>query len=194
MAETDKSRGIEGGKPTPEQKGVLPVAPKTNGGSTAAANVEPKTDSEIESLSLADTAKKAAYALKVKYPNTKFLSGRRGTRQEQAHAMAGNIVGNRKWIEGVPYTFSKAKDLQKWVDDHPEKITRADIAAGLQTIMDTWSDQEMGLLSRHFVGEAFDVAPTTDNPKDVKEAMRTLAGCKRFLDTEGGKEIWHVQF
>jgi hypothetical protein len=50
-------------------------------------------DPVIEKLGLVGKAYEAAYKLKWKHPDVKFTSGRRN-RQEQAHAMARNIVGD----------------------------------------------------------------------------------------------------
>src|SRR5438552_18981740 len=55
-------------------------------------------DAEIEALDLAATARTAAYALKKAHPSIRFTSGRR-SKEDQARAMASNVVKNRKWIE-----------------------------------------------------------------------------------------------
>ena len=66
------------------------------------------TDPDIEALNLSDTAKKAAYALKSKYPSVTFTSGRRN-KAEQARAMASNVIFNRTWIKDT-YVPSEARD------------------------------------------------------------------------------------
>src|ERR1700742_4979311 len=63
----------------------------------------------IESLNLSPTAKKAAEQLLKEYPDDiVFTSGRRDL-AAQAHAMAGNVVKKRDWIE---QTY-KANDASK---------------------------------------------------------------------------------
>src|SRR5260370_2632926 len=104
------------------------AAPAQDGSAT-------KTDPEIEALDLSDTAKKAAYQLKKKYPGVSFTSGRRD-KSEQASAMAGNVVLNRTWIQET-YAKSDARDAcQKWVDDNKEKKTKDEIATGLKSVLD----------------------------------------------------------
>lgn len=106
--------------------------------------------------------------------------------------MAGNILVNRKWVEQT-YAASPERDvLQKWVDDHPEAMTAAAIAAGLVGIMSTWSDAQRVKLSRHFAGLAFDVQPTSSTV--LKDAIKALPNLIKFLDNEGGITIWHVEF
>jgi hypothetical protein len=80
------------------------------------------------------------------------------------------------------------------VDDNPEKTTKADIADGLEKILDGWTDKEVGFLSKHFSGEAFDVQPVTENAEAIKKAIKELPGVKKFLEKEAGLERWHAQF
>ena len=61
------------------------------------ARVTPLSDPAIEALQLAPVARAAAYALKRAHPSVIFTSGRRG-KQDQARAMASNVVQNRGWI------------------------------------------------------------------------------------------------
>ena len=131
------------------------------------------------------------YTPKRDHPTVVFTSGRR-TVSQQASAMAGNILVNRKWVEQT-YAASPERDvLQKWVDDHPEAMTAAAIAAGLVGIMSTWSDAQRVKLSRHFAGLAFDVQPTSSTV--LKDAIKALPNLIKFLDNEGGITIWHVEF
>ena len=76
----------------------------------------------IESLNLSPKAKKAAEQLLKEYPDIVFTSGRRDL-AGQAHAMAGNVVKKRDWIEKTYATNDASKACQKWVDDHPEAKT-----------------------------------------------------------------------
>jgi hypothetical protein len=151
------------------------------------------TDPAIEALNLSDTAKKAAYELKKKYPSISFTSGRRD-KQEQASAMAGNVVLNRNWIKET-YTDSAARDAcQKWVDEHKDKQTKADIATGLKGVLDSLTDAQLAHLSKHLSGDAFDVQPVEKDADEFKKAIRGLRGLSKFLEEEGGLVRWHAQF
>jgi len=158
----------------------------------ADAAVTRTPDTEIESLGLKETAKDAAYALRAMYPQLEFTSGLR-SRSQQASAMAGNVATNRSWIDAT-YAYAKRSELQAWVDAHPEKTSRQDIAAGLATVLNTWSDADIARLSLHTVGRAFDVQPVTEKADEIKQFIQTLPGITKFLDKEGGKTIWHAEF
>jgi hypothetical protein len=152
-----------------------------------------KKDSRIEALGLVETARAAAYALKKNHPTIKFTSGRRN-KDDQARAMAQNVVLNRKWIEET-YGKSKARDAcQKWLDDHPDKTTQDAIEAGLQSVLDGLTDAEVRRLSKHLAGEAFDVKPVRKDAETIKATIRGLPGLKKFLEKEGGLVRWHAQF
>lgn len=153
----------------------------------------PATDPAIEALDLAATAKKAAYELKKKHPDVVFTSGRR-SKADQARAMAGNVVLNRKWIEQT-YAKSTAREkCQKWVDDNPDKKTKDEIETGLAGVLETLTDPELAQFSRHLSGDAFDVQPVDNDADKIKETIRGLSGLDKFLDTEGGLTRWHAQF
>lgn len=160
----------------------------------AAPKAEPeKTDPDIEALNLADTAKKAAYELKKAHPSVTFTSGFR-TKDDQARAMAGNVVKNRTWIQET-YIQSTARDkCQKWVDDNPDDKTAEEIQVGLKSVMDDLTDNQLNLLSKHLSGEAFDVQPVTVDADKIKKTIKGLTGLTRFLDKEGGLIRWHAQF
>lgn len=148
------------------------------------------TSLDVAELDLAEHAKAAAVALKKKYPSVVFTSGRR-TVSEQASAMAGNIIRNRKWIEQTYAASSERNTLQKWVDDHPGATTRTAIAQGLETIMTGWTVNQLLKLSRHFNGLAFDIQPAT---QEIKDYIKSLPHYVKFLDNEGGITIWHTEF
>jgi hypothetical protein len=151
------------------------------------------TDPAIEALNLSDTAKKAAYELKKTYPSISFSSGRRD-KQEQASAMAGNVVLKRNWIKET-YADSAARDAcQKWVDEHKDKQTKADIATGLKGVLDSLTDAQLAHLSKHLSGDAFDVQPVEKDADEIKKAIRGLRGLSKFLEEEGGLVRWHAQF
>jgi hypothetical protein len=151
------------------------------------------TDPEIEALDLAPTARAAAYALKKAHPSITFTSGRRNKR-EQASAMAGNVVANRKWIEETYVASPLRTRCQDWVDKNPDKKTKAEIADGLTSLFDAATDAELGKLSKHLSGEAFDVQPVETDAEAIKTTIRSLDGLDKFLDKEGGLVRWHAQF
>jgi hypothetical protein len=123
----------------------------------------------------------------------KFTSGRRD-KQQQAHAMATNVVLNRSWIRET-YIPSAARDAcQKWVDTNKDKKTVDEITAGLKSVFDALSDSDLAHLSKHLSGDAFDVQPVDKNAEDIKATIRALPGLDKFLEREGGLVRWHAQF
>lgn len=151
-----------------------------------------KKSRSIESLQLSPKAKKAAEQLLKQYPDIVFTSGRRDL-AGQAHAMAGNVVKKRDWIEKAYASSAASKACQKWVDEHPEAKTQKQIAAGLLETLKAVGPKA-GQISTHLTGDAFDVQPVKKNPDEVKKSIKKLPGVKQFLDHEGGLEIWHVGF
>jgi hypothetical protein len=150
-------------------------------------------DSAIEGLDLATVAKVAAYELKKAHPHVTFTSGRRGT-EDQARAMASNVVKNRKWIEQTYHKSVVSQACQKWVNDNPDKTTKAEIAAGLKSVFDSLTSAQVSQISKHLSGEAFDVQPVTKDAAKIKKTIRGLKGITKFLDKEGGLVRWHAQF
>lgn len=144
----------------------------------------------IEELQLAPTAKNAATILQSKHPNLEFTSGRRGVFQ-QAHAMANNVVINRRFIE---QTYIAGAKLQQWVDQHPHARTVDEITAGLEQTMNAMPESERTRISRHLTGRAFDVRPVTANAEAIKADIRGLPGLNKFLEREAGLIRWHAQF
>jgi hypothetical protein len=151
------------------------------------------TDAAIEALDLATTARAGAYALKAAHPRVSFTSGRR-SKEDQARAMSGNVVVNRKWIEQTYADSPLRTKCQAWVDNHPDKKTAAEFAAGLVSVFNTVADADLGKLSKHLSGEAFDVQPVDKDAEEIKKTIRGLAGLSKFLDIEGGLVRWHAQF
>ena len=166
-------------------------------GSGVATPVADKTtavsDPAIEALDLAATARTAAYALKKAHPAVEFTSGRR-SKEDQARAMAGNVVMNRKWIEQTYASSTLRTRCQEWVDANTDKTTQAQIAAGLVSVFNTVTDADLGKFSKHLSGEAFDVQPVDKDAEEIKKTIRSLVGLSKFLDTEGGLVRWHAQF
>jgi hypothetical protein len=168
-----------------------------DGTKVAPATTEPPAtpviDAAIEALDLAPNARTAAYALKKAHPTVKFTSGRRA-KDDQARAMAGNVVTNRKWIEQTYKKSTLRTNLQDWVDNNKDAKTKAAIQAGLESVLDAATDAELGDFSKHLSGLAFDVQPVTKDADDIKKTIRGLDNLDLFLDTEGGLVRWHAQF
>jgi len=191
------ARAIDAGTlavtPTPPPAPVGVAAPAPAAAPVAATAAPPGTDPDIEALNLRGTALKAAYALKKAHPSVKFTSGRRD-KADQARAMAGNVVENRKWIEQTYVSTTVSKACQKWVDDNPEKKTKDEISEGLLTVLDEQADDDLAKLSRHLSGDAFDVQPVETDADAIKKSIRALEGLDKFLEQEGGLVRWHAQF
>lgn len=173
--------------PQPGTTGINP------GAQPAAAQDVPVNDAEIEALDLAPTARTAAYALKKAHPAVKFTSGRRN-KEDQARAMASNVIKNRKWIEQTYKDSPLRKKCQDWVDNNPDKKTQDAVAEGLLSVFNAATDEELGGFSKHLSGMAFDVQPVDKDADKIKATIRGLAGLEKFLDTEGGLVRWHAQF
>jgi len=149
----------------------------------------------IDDLDLGASAKAAAQSLLNQFPDqVKFTSGRR-TVASQASAMAPNVVKNRNWIQETYKDTPQRAGLQKWVDDHPAATTAAAIAAGLESVMNSWTLDQQRNFSRHISGDAFDVQPVAgDTGQKIKEAIGKLPKLQWHTFEEGGLEIWHAQF
>jgi hypothetical protein len=159
----------------------------------AAVEAPPASDPAIDGLDLAAMARAAAYALKKAHPAVAFTSGRR-SKEEQARAMAGNVVQNRKWIEQTYASSTLRTKCQEWVDANTDKKTAAQIAEGLVSVFDTFADADLGKFSKHLSGAAFDVQPVDKDADEVKKTIRGLPGLSKFLDQEGGLVRWHAEF
>jgi len=153
----------------------------------------PEPNPKIEALNLNDIAKRAAYQLKAKHLGIVFTSGRRD-KCDQARAMAGNVIHNRKWIAQTYVANSVSAACQRWVDEHSDANTSGEIAAGLLSVLNGFNDAELRHLSKHLSGDAFDVQPVAANAARIKADIRALPGLEKFLDREGGLVRWHAQF
>lgn len=150
---------------------------------------------QIAALDLSPVAAAAAAQLVAKHgADIVFTSGRR-TMDQQASAMASNVVTQRNWITDV-YTETPERDLlQAWVDSHPEATTKSEIAAGLASVMKDWPIERLRKISRHVTGDAFDVKPVAGLVGDaIKKTLAALPHLEKLLLKEGGKIIWHAQF
>jgi hypothetical protein len=150
-------------------------------------------DPAIEALNLGPIAKKAAYALKKAHFTVVFTSGRRN-KADQARAMAGNVVANRQWIQQTCMDTKASRECQRWIDNHPNARTKEDIAAGLLRVLDGLTDAEVGRLSKHLSGAAFDIQPVQQDAQAIKATICRLPGLTKFLEREGGLIRWHAQF
>lgn len=150
-------------------------------------------DTGIEALDLAPVAKAAAYELKRLHPAVVFTSGRRD-KVGQARAMASNVVRNRQWIVQTYLASEVCSACQKWVNDHPEATTQMQIQDGLASVFNSLTDAQLGRISKHLSGEAFDVQPVIQDADAIKASIRGLQGLEKFLDKEGGLVRWHAQF
>ena len=103
--------------------------------------VDPMKIVSNDDLDLVDFAADAARILLKAHPEVLFTSGRR-TVDEQALAMAANVIKRRKWIEQTYVKTAERDALQRWIDGHPEARTQAAISAGLESIMSGWSDDQ----------------------------------------------------
>lgn len=179
--------------------GVVGLVVTANAGAQVTAAPVPaltsssETDVEIEALGLADTAKKAAYSLKKQQPTVSFTSGKR-TKQDQARAMASNVLLNRKWIEETYAKSNVRNDCQKWIDENSEKKTAEEIEIGLIEVLNKYTDEQLGVFSKHISGMAFDIQPVDEGADKMKQTIKGLEGLDKFLEKEGGLTRWHAQF
>jgi hypothetical protein len=178
--------------PMPQPGPVGATAPAGPSTSTASAPLPDTIDPDIEALDLSTVARKAAYTLKKSHPLVSFTSGRR-SKDEQASAMASNVVKNRKWIQQTYANSTLSAQCQEWLDNNPDKKTLQEITEGLVSILNAATDDDLGKLSKHLSGEAFDVQPVPDGDS-IKTTIRGLPGLTKFLDVEGGLVRWHAQF
>jgi peptidoglycan hydrolase-like protein with peptidoglycan-binding domain len=175
--------------------GSLTWAAIESGGQTPRQPAPPpgSSDPAIEQLNLSEPARSAAYTLKRKHPWIVFTSGRRDAAR-QASAMAGNVVHNRRWIAQTYAANPVSAAAQAWVDAHPEARTQQAIAAGLLSVFRSFSPRDLGRLSHHMSGLAFDVRPVPSQAAAFWASVRSLPGLRQHFDTEGGIIIWHVGF
>ena len=181
-------RRVTVGIPGPDPQGHF-VRPNN----VVRVKLDKEKDAEIESLDLGEIARKAAYELKKAHPSIKFTSGRR-TKDQQAEAMASNVMSNRKWIEQTYSSSAARTKCQEWIDKNPDKKTHAEIKKGLVSVFSTFTDADLGKFSKHLSGDAFDVQPVSKNAEAIKKTIRGLPGLTKFLETEGGLVRWHAQF
>lgn len=148
---------------------------------------------QVDRLNLAPNAHAAALALLAAFPTAIFTSGRRGV-EDQARAMSQNVVKSRGWIAATYRASPQSRQMQAWVDANPA-AGQVQLAAAFRAIMNEWNDEERGVLSKHFSGQAFDVQPVPGaRGLAIKAAIRSLPHLQKFLEREGGLVRWHAQF
>jgi len=142
-------------------------------------------------MGLLGTACIAANEIKKAIPSVVFTSGKRDMR-EQADAMATNIVKQRSWVSAT-YMRSYASDMcQQWVERNPKSKTRQEISDGLFSVLQTMTYTQLGALSKHLCGLAYDIRPMGDKERDIISVIVEKHGGK-FLTHEGDLVIWHCQ-
>ena len=149
----------------------------------------------VSGLDLTPNAQKAAETLEKEFgADIVFTSGKRSL-DDQCRVMAENIVktGDRKWIEKA---YAAGRELQDWVDQHPEADTVPELKEGLKSIMDAWTPAKLEKISYHLSGAAFDLSPVVGQKgAEIKKFIRTkLSHVHKFLDGENGVNVWHLQF
>jgi peptidoglycan hydrolase-like protein with peptidoglycan-binding domain len=174
---------------TPPPSSTPPAGPPSGGSPPPSGGVDPA----IEKLNLLEPARSGAYAIKRKHPWVVFTSGRRDA-AGQAWAMAGNVVRSRPWI-GQTYARNPVSiAAQAWVDAHPEARTQQAIADGLLSVFRQFSPRDLGRLSFHMSGLAFDIRPVPAQESAIRQTVNSIPGVKEFLTKEGDLIIWHVGF
>jgi hypothetical protein len=148
----------------------------------------------IEAMHLAAPMADAARALHAACPSVIYLSGRRDL-AAQAHAMACQVVTDRRWIAK---TYLHAALLQTAVEYHPECVTVAQLQQLLSQTLQGMSDQERAGVSDHLSGQAVDLLPMEDAAgyptalgQYVIDWIQACPETKTFLMREGGKVVWH---
>jgi hypothetical protein len=148
----------------------------------------------LEALQLSPTMLRCATDLLEAFPTVVYLSGRRDL-DAQAHAMACQVVTDRRWIGK---TYLHAALLQTAVDFHPECVTVEQIQELLRQTMRGMSDDELAHVSDHLAGNAVDIMPMEDADGQftptghaVYTWIHNCLDTKTFLMREGGKVIWH---
>jgi peptidoglycan hydrolase-like protein with peptidoglycan-binding domain len=178
----DASGRVPAGSPPPASQPPV-LAPPSSG----------SLDPAIESLNLAEPARSAAYFLKSRHPWVVFTSGRRDAAR-QASAMAGNVVKDRRWIARTYSSNPVSMAAQAWVDAHPEARTQQAIADGLLGVFKQFSPRDLGRLSYHLSGLAFDVKPVPSQEGPFWKTVLGLPGLREHFSKEGDLIIWHVGF
>ena len=146
-------------------------------------------------LNLSPSFAPVAVALEAAFPGVYFTSGRRDVEQ-QSQAMADNVIVNRKYVVDT-YRESPERDvLQLIIDANSQPMNHANMAALILRYLRSLTDEQLGHLTKHPAGLAFDVRPEGGSRGDAIKAWlfakaKEIGG--KFLDKESGIEIWHLQ-
>lgn len=148
---------------------------------------------ELSQLNITGKALAAATQYSLVYPGAVYTSGRR-TIDEQAWAMASNIIRNHKWVEQTYVHSAPALACQQWVDTATQPLIEKQIASALTWILAGFEDTSLASLSLHLSGNAFDVLPLAGPQGAASIALlqsmaRIYSG--KFLQREGGLIRWH---
>lgn len=146
----------------------------------------------IKPLRLNPHADSVARELLAAFPEVTFTSGRRD-RDQQARAMAYNVVLRRNWIALTYKPSSVRYELQRWIDEHPLAVTLGQIANGLVAAMKVFTDDELLVLSKHLSGDAFDFRPVPGPDGERIAAWLQARPDILYLSKEGGLDRSHVQ-
>lgn len=172
---------------------------------------------EIMLLTLAPEAKTAAIELKKRYPSVEFARGR-VTVNEQAKIMAKALVRNHRRNTGQqdgdllrePLQIALAsphilgidgesdqlirQQLREWLDTTTDAVTEKAICDRLIQLISAMSDQQRDDVNAHLTGRAFDLRTPSGDAQGIRDYINKLPRFRRFVETEEGTEIWHVQF
>jgi hypothetical protein len=144
------------------------------------------------------------YAERAAAEGLTLTSGRRDLKA-QAHAMATNVAksitkdGDYDWVEETYVHRAAEEACQKWIDEHHEEAADVEqCAEGLYSVLSNLSDDDLGHLSYHLSGNAFDCHP--DGSDEHKKFLEDLvAEAKedgrdaKLLTHEGRLTVWHFQ-
>ena len=146
-------------------------------------------------LGLVGDALAAATELREAFPGAVLVSGKR-TIEEQAEAMAENIVADRNYVKQTHLPSNASRVCQLWVDSHPSITDLEGVRKGMLLVLRLMNDADLSSLSRHLTGDAFDVRPVGGIVGDRIKAFLVALAAKyggRFLDREGSLVRWHWQ-
>jgi len=148
----------------------------------------------IQEMQLHPVMHRYATELQTLHPSVVYTSGRRDL-QQQAHAMACNVVSNRQWISR---TYRQAAALQTAVDYHPGSVTVPQLELLLLNTMQRMGPEELARVSDHLSGLAVDLAAMEDYTGQLTPEGQAVHGwifacpdTKWFTTREGGLTRWH---
>ncbi len=140
-------------------------------------------DSAITSLDLESDVADAARELKSQCPTVRFTSGRRSL-EEDARAVAHNIVGNRNYMDIFANSSSKTT-IKTYVDAHKD-ADEDELTKGIAELMGKMTATQRSWIAPHQSGRAFDVGAGSCSKETIQSALAV-----KPLDE--GNHI-HVQF